>query len=355
VGWLANFLAERRLNKLKAQVQKDPRPDVFLHLVQHYRGRGDVDTASAYAKRGAARFPDFPALVKERDEIEGEQRKLEIDRLKQRMTSYPNQILYSRLAELYRSANMLNEAIQTCDTGISLFPNYGGTHLILGQIQLERNDLDLARRHIEKAAELDRYNYMALKLLAQVYMKLGKPKDAARRLEDILAFAPGDEAVTKQLIEAKTAAGEPVDQVATPGRHATVEAGRAKLLSRDRQARARGKVLGEAITLFKQIEGVSGAILVDSYGLVIASDLAAGVEEELAGAMITNIFRTTSQSGEDMGIGEFSDGLIEGETGHIHVTGIGENVLAVFASPNAKAGLLHQGIKDFTSKVRSLQ
>ena len=371
MGWFANFFAKRRLNRLKERVAKSPRPDLYLELIRAYRDKGEMDAAAAHAKRGAARFPESTALVKVRDEIERVGRSNEIERIRKRIESYPNQILYARLADLYRSSGMLDEAMQVCEAGIANFPNYGGTHLILGQICLEQDDLEGARKHIDKATELDRYNYMALKLLAQVYMKLGLPKDAAGRLQEILYFAPGDEAITKLLIEAKTAAGESVEELeAAMAKQAPVptpearpaapvssvpSTSRATLLSRDRQARAKGKVLGESIAQFRQIDGVNGAILVDNYGLVIASDMSMDVEEELAGAMITNIFRTTSQSAEDMGIGSFSEGLIEGETGHIHVVGIGDLVLAVFGTPETKAGMLHQGLQDFVSKVKSVQ
>ncbi len=368
LGFIRGYLADRKLTKLRAQVSKTPRPDLFLALIDLHRGRSEMDAAAAVAKRGALRFPDHPVLVRTKNEIETQERAAEIDRIRRRIENYPNQILYARLADLYRASGLLNEAMQVCEAGIANFPNYGGAHLILGQICIEKDDYEGARKHIEKAAELDQYNYMALKLLAQIYMKLDRPADAAVRLQEILYFAPGDEAVTNLLIEAKTAAGEPVGDLqasapadaapaAAPARTPTGKIpgeGRATLLSRDRQARAKGKALGEYISTFRQVDGVAGAILVDNYGLVIASDMAMEVEEELAGAMITNIFRTTSQSAHDMGIGDFSEGLIEGEKGHIHIVGIGEMVLAVFAAPETKAGLLHRGIVDFVTKVKAM-
>jgi len=367
LGFIRGYFADRKLFKLKGQVSKTPRPDLFLALINLHRDRGEMDAAAAVAKRGASRYPDHPTLARTRDEIESQERANEIDRIRRRIESYPNQILYARLADLYRGSGMLEEAMQVCEAGIANFPNYGGAHLILGQICIEKGDAEGARKHIEKATELDSYNYMALKLLAQVYMQLERPADAAARLQEILYFAPGDEAVTQLLIEAKGAAGEPVGdlQAAAAAAPAAADApkaprgaipgeGRATLLSRDRQARAKGKVLGDHIATFRQIEGVSGAILVDNYGLVIASDIAMEVEEELAGAMITNIFRTTSQSAEDMGIGSFSEGLIEGDSGHIHVIGVGEMVLAVFAAPETKAGMLHQAVMDFVTKVKAM-
>ena len=109
--------------------------------------------------------------------------------------------------------------------------------------------------------------------------------------------------------------------------------------------------INAAVHAITGIGGVKGALLVDPYGLVIAAKLDEDMEEDLAGAMITNIYRAVARSAEPMGIGAFEDGLIEGEDGNIHVMGVEDMILAVFADPSVKMGMLEKTLRDFVDKV----
>ena len=117
------------------------------------------------------------------------------------------------------------------------------------------------------------------------------------------------------------------------------------------KAPAREQDINKAIGFITDIKNVSGALLVDPYGLVIAGDLEASINEELAGAMITNIFRAVARSAEPMGIGSFEEGLIEGDDGNIHIHGVEDMILAVFASPDVKMGMLEKSIRDFVGQI----
>lgn len=360
---LTNFLRNRRKQKLIAELETNPKPppETFIQLVQLYREDGDFQAASRVAKRGAELYPNSEKILQSRADMERVLRDLEKERLRQKIESYPNPILFARLAELYKVDGEIEAAIRVCQMGISQFPSYGGTYLVLGEICVENGDLAGAKVHLEKAAELDKYNYTGLKLLAQVYMQLGAPDKAARKLEEILYFAPGDESIMAMLAQARQAAGEPPpgeepespamqaeiveSPVEEPAAEVEVNAeATAKTVPRERE-------INKAIKAITDIAGVKGAILVDPYGLVIAADLKSNVDEELAGAMITNIFRAVARSAEPMGIGTFDDGLIEGEGGNIHIMGVEDMILAVFADPTVKMGMLEKTLRDFVDKV----
>ena len=178
---LTNFLRNRRKQKLIAEIEENPQPapEAFVELVKLYREDGDFQTASRVAKRGAELYPQSEKILQSRADMERVSRDLEKERLRQKIDSYPNPILYARLAELYKVDGEVEAAIRVCQAGISSFPSYGGTYLVLGEICVENGDYAGARVHLEKAAELDKYNYTALKLLAQVYMQLTMPDRAA--------------------------------------------------------------------------------------------------------------------------------------------------------------------------------
>jgi predicted regulator of Ras-like GTPase activity (Roadblock/LC7/MglB family) len=383
---LSNFLRSRRKQKLIEELEANPEPsaETFIELIHLYHEDGDFQAATRTAKRGAELYPESEKMLQSRAEMERVTRDLEKERLRQKIESYPNPILYARLAELYKMDGEVTAARRVCQLGISRFDSYGGTYLVLGEICYENGDFAGARIHLEKAAELDKYNYTALRLLSLVYMELGEPAKAARRLEEMLYFAPGDESILELLRQAREAAGEPpLDEEATAeiveeqdeepvatmevgegvddaGRGAVEEmvepaigeAGpEAVRETAPSKTQPREHEINEAISTIAGVGGVSGALLVDAYGLVIAADLNNEVDEELAGAMMTNIFRTVSRSAEPMGIGSFEDTLIEGEGGNIHVLGVEDMILAVFASANVKMGMLEKTIRDFVDRI----
>ncbi|MHC4247927.1 MAG: tetratricopeptide repeat protein [Planctomycetota bacterium] len=360
---LANFLRTRRKQKLIEELNSNPQPsaDTFVELVKFYQEDGDLQAASQIAKRGAELYPDSERMLQSRAAMESVMRDLEKERLRQKIESYASPILFGRLAELYKVDGEIEAAIYVCREGIRSFPSYGGSYLVLGEISLENGDLADARVQLEKAAELDKYNYAALKLLAEVYIQLEMPDKAARRLEEILYFAPGDEQITEMLERARDAAGTlPGDKeeataevVGTVGDEDAEDEPVAAVIEDGSPSRApaRERDINEAIGFIADIKGVGGALLVDPYGLVIAGDLKTDIDEELAGAMITNIFRAVARSAEPMGIGSFEDGLIEGEGGNIHILGIEDMILAVFASPGVKMGMLEKSIRDFVDQV----
>ncbi len=381
-GWLSTWSTNRKVTQLEMQLQARPTPGLYVQLAAAYDEAGNPQKAYQVLKTGASRFPNAVELNKLYAEAEKREREAEKIRLQQRIQTHPNPILYARLAELYKLSGEMDKVISVCEAGIRAFPKYGGTYLVLGQIYLERKDLAQAREKLEKAIELDKYNYMALKLLAQVYMDLNMPAEAAKKLEDILYFAPGDEAILGLLKKAKESAGmaEPAEEApagamppgrgraAAPssgvprgtttitGRKTIVAAGRPAALGAPpaqagRAVTARDRLLGEGIARLRAVEGVTGALLVDSYGLVVAAELDPSIDEGLAGALITNVYRTTSQNAQKMGVGAFEDGLIEGDGGNIHLLLLDDLILAVFASKTVRLGLLEKSIREFAAAV----
>ena len=296
---LTNYLRSRRKQKLTEELRTNPQPppEAFIELVQILREDGDVQGATKTAKMGAELYPDSANILESQAEMERVVRQQQKERLLQKIDSYPNPILYARLAELYKTDHEIDAAVQVCQEGIRSFPRYGGTYLVLGEICLQNGDHAGARAQLEKAVELDKYNYQALRLLADVYMALEMPAQAARRLEEILYFAPGDEAIVEMLARAREAAGEPPPDGDAVEALDGEEEPMAEVLSDVDGATgvpAQEQEINEAIGGITAVSGVDGALLVDPYGLVIAADLGSDIDEELVGAMITNVFRAVS-------------------------------------------------------------
>jgi len=360
-----------RIKNLEAQLRVRTTPQLYLQLADAYKESGNGQKAAQILKLGVARFPSAPEIVRRQATAEKIERENEKRRLTDKIQTHPNPILYARLAELCKADNDIDKTIQICQAGIKSFPKYGGTYLVLGQIYVEKRQWDQALGQLEKSVELDKYNYMALKLLAQVYMQVQRPSDAVRRLEDILYFAPGDEAILELLKKSREAAG-PVTKALTETSAISREAAAQRsglrkgvssperktvVLGRlaDQQAGAptgqRDKVFNDGITALRGVEGVTGAILVDQFGLVVAANLDASMDEGLAGALITNVYRTASTNSVKLGVGQFEEGVVEGASGNVHLVQFDDMILAVFAVPTAKMGLLEKTIRDFAMAV----
>lgn len=369
--FISQWRTSSKIKSLEAQLQGRPAPQLYLQLAEAYKEAGNSQKAAQILKLGAARFPSAPEISRRQVEAEKVERDNEKKRLQDKIQNQPNPILYARLAELYKADNDVDRTVQICQSGIKAFPRYGGTYLVLGQVYIEKKHWEEAKTQLEKSVELDKYNYMALKLLAQVYIHLKRPSDSARRLEDILYFAPGDEAILEMLKKAREAAGEVPSAAArsgdttsmpspaarkgvpTPGapERKTIMVGRLQDQQAGTAAGARDKALNDGIARLREVEGVNGAILVDQYGLVVAASLDAALDEGLAGALITNVYRSSSGNSAKLGAGVFEEGLIEGESGNVHIAQFGDMILAVFAANNVKMGLLEKNIRDFSMAV----
>lgn len=323
-----------------------PLPDVFVRLINIYRQEGDDQNAMRVAKRGASIYPDAMSIVNEQQALEQVERGNQKRRLQAKIEAYPNPILFSRLAELHKADGKIDQAIFWCENGIKRYADYGGTHLILGQIEYDRGNYQSACTYLERSVELDRYNYQGLKALAECYMQLGRQQDAVARLKDILNSVPGDEATIQLLKQARDALGH---TGAAPEEASFPPPQAAQSPAPMRTGGHREQVLNDCMSQFIGVGGVKGAIVVDFEGLVIASHLASDMDEQLIGGLVTNIYRTTVNGTKQLHIGEFGDGLIEGDEANVHIIVVDDMLLAVLAEPTVKLGLLQKAIRDFVT------
>lgn|GEM_PF-2408480 len=373
---LVQWRTNTRIHTLEQQLAAKPTPVLYLQLADAHTDAGNQSKAAQVLRLGAARHPNAPEIVRRQAEAEKFERELEKKRLVERIQTHPNPILYARLAELYKADGETGKTIDICQRGIKAFPKYGGTYLVLGQIYSDKKQWPEAVTHLEKSAALDKYNYLALKLLSAVYLELGRPADAAQRLEDILFFAPGDEVIMGLLKKAKDAIEEqmPKSSLSVPdvaanryqagrtvprtGRSGTPNVARASGINRISGLHnstgamprpAKDQIYANGLAALRAVAGVEGAVLVDQYGLVVAADLAPGIDEGLAGAMITNVYRLASNNAVKLGVGQFEEGMIEGRDGNVHIVQFDDMILTVFTKADVKLGLVEKSIRDFAA------
>jgi tetratricopeptide (TPR) repeat protein len=109
------------------------------------------------------------------------------EQLKQLFGKKPDSLLFSRIADLYRKEGNINRAIELCQKGLEVHPDYVTGRIILGRCYIENENYDNAIDEFTSVCKLDRKNLVAIKMLADVFVKRGET-DKAGDLYRILTF-----------------------------------------------------------------------------------------------------------------------------------------------------------------------
>lgn len=97
----------------------------------------------------------------------------------------------------------------------------------------------------------------------------------------------------------------------------------------------------------------SGVISTD--GLMMASVLPAGLDEDRVGAMSAAMLSLGDRTAQELNRGSLEQVLIKGDRGYVLMTYAGdEAVLTVMAKPNAKLGLIFLDVKRAAESITEL-
>lgn len=97
----------------------------------------------------------------------------------------------------------------------------------------------------------------------------------------------------------------------------------------------------------------SGVISTD--GLMMASVLPAGMDEDRVGAMSAAMLSLGDRTAQELNRGNLEQVLIKGDRGYVLMTYAGqEAVLTVLAKPNAKLGLIFLDVKRAAESISEL-
>jgi tetratricopeptide (TPR) repeat protein len=125
----------------------------------------------------------------------------DIERLKEKISRDPNSKLFVPLAEEYKKAGMLDEAIAVLTGGLETQPGYLSARVSLGKIFIERGMLHEARTEFEKVIASIPDNLYAHKKLAEIYGDLGDKDKASREFRTVLKLNPLDDWAAASLAE----------------------------------------------------------------------------------------------------------------------------------------------------------
>jgi tetratricopeptide (TPR) repeat protein len=123
----------------------------------------------------------------------------EIERLKEKVDKDPNSKLFVPLAEEYKKAGMLDEAIGALMKGLERLPSYMSARVSLGKIYLEKGLLSEAGAEFEKVVNAIPDNLYAHKKLAEIYRALSEREKAVEEFRKVLKLNPTDEDAAQSL------------------------------------------------------------------------------------------------------------------------------------------------------------
>jgi tetratricopeptide (TPR) repeat protein len=115
----------------------------------------------------------------------------------------PAPFLYAQLAEEYRRARDVEEAVTTCRECVAKYPGYLSIRVILGRALAERGELDAAAAAFTQVLSAAPDNLTATRDLAEVELRLGHLDRALEHLRRALALFR-DDAELEARVEALT-------------------------------------------------------------------------------------------------------------------------------------------------------
>lgn len=123
-----------------------------------------------------------------------------LDELKKIVAKDPSSRQFLALAEEYRKLGRLREAMETLERGIQAIPGYVAAYVALGRTYQQMGLPDQAIVAYGSALKFDRENLVAIRQIADAYLKKGEKVEAIKKLKLFRALKSGDPEV-EQLIQ----------------------------------------------------------------------------------------------------------------------------------------------------------
>lgn len=113
-----------------------------------------------------------------------------IEDLRRRVQADPASIAFAQLAEEYRRAGRLADAVSTCQTGLALHPGYASARITLGRALAQLDRLDEADAEFQRVLTLVPDSLQATRGLAEIARRQGELQQAMAYYRAALRLAP---------------------------------------------------------------------------------------------------------------------------------------------------------------------
>lgn len=110
---------------------------------------------------------------------------------------YPRKKYFVPLAEMYRSLEYLDEAVQILQEGLKWHPGYFIGRAVLARTYYEMGYTLQASLEAKRVVHMDPKNLLGWRVLMKAYLKLGEVKNARETAQRLLKMIPSDEEALK--------------------------------------------------------------------------------------------------------------------------------------------------------------
>ncbi len=120
----------------------------------------------------------------------------------------PNSRVFAPLAEAYRKAGLIDEAIEIATDGLKLHPHFIGGRVALARALFEKKRYTDVIRELDVVLEDAPDNLVAQRLRAESCLMLGRAQEALESYKMLLYFSPSDQETAQLVKELESAAYE---------------------------------------------------------------------------------------------------------------------------------------------------
>lgn len=127
----------------------------------------------------------------------------ELDKLEARFQQNPKGRNFAPLADAYRKAGLIDNAIGLCQEGLKLHPDYVSAYIVYARCLVDKKDDGAALDVFKKVLELDGENIIALRGLAELAERNGRHEEEVEWLTRLLNADPMNGDAAEALARAK--------------------------------------------------------------------------------------------------------------------------------------------------------
>ncbi|HEY6090556.1 MAG TPA: tetratricopeptide repeat protein [Gemmatimonadales bacterium] len=127
----------------------------------------------------------------------------EIEKLEARFNDNPKGRNFAPLADAYRKAGLIDNAIVLCQNGLQLHPDYVSAYIVYARCLVDKKDDPAALGVFKKVLELDAQNIIALRGLAELAERNGNYAEEVQWLGQLLNADPMNGDAAEALARAK--------------------------------------------------------------------------------------------------------------------------------------------------------
>jgi len=140
----------------------------------------------------------------------------EIDKLEARYRDNPKGRNFAPLADAYRKAGLIDNAVELCQNGLKLHPDYVSAYIVYARCLVDKKDDASALGVFKQVLGLDGENIIALRGLAELAERNGKYEEEVEWLSRLLNADPMNGDAAEALARAKGKAASSPAAATTP-------------------------------------------------------------------------------------------------------------------------------------------